>query len=235
MTDGGHSTVVFQALDLEAEIAYSERNLPHWFQTGAALFVTFREADSLPKEVIMRWHRDLRGWLQQLRLPVDLANTVLGKKSKNHDIMLNQLNHLQRREFKVQSDKLFHRSLDECHGACLLKHRDNASVVADTIQKFDGRRYDLDSFVVMPNHVHAIVQFREGFDLNTIGQSWMRFTAREINRKNGRKGVFWQTEPFDHVIRSSEQFAYLREYIADNPKKANLKQGDYLYWTREPM
>ena len=41
--------IVFNSLDPEAEINISERNLPHWFQVGAATFVTFRTADSIPK------------------------------------------------------------------------------------------------------------------------------------------------------------------------------------------
>ncbi len=45
-----------------------------------------------------------------------------------------------------------------------------------------------------------------------------------------RKVHVWQPEPFDHIIRSADQFRYLRGYIADNPKKANLPIGEYLYW-----
>ncbi len=91
---------------------------------------------------------------------------------------------------------------------------------------------DILAFSCMPNHVHAIVQFREGYDFDTIGQSWMRFTARVINKQIGRTGVLWQPEPFDHIIRRTEQFCYLRRYIADNPKKASLRDGEYIYWKR---
>ncbi|MBM3966961.1 MAG: hypothetical protein FJ308_18135 [Planctomycetes bacterium] len=84
----------------------------------------------------------------------------------------------------------------------------------------------------MPNHVHAIVQFRQEGGLLTIGQSWMRYTAREINKKIGRRGVLWQTEPVDHVIRSPEQFEYLQRYISANPSKAQLVEGEYRYWKR---
>ncbi len=86
----------------------------------------------------------------------------------------------------------------------------------------------------MPNHVHAIVQFRPDADLKTISESWMRYTARQINRVNSGTGAFWQPEPFDHTIRSYEQFLNLQDYIADNPRKANLKEGEYLYWERSP-
>ena len=48
MSDG---KVVFHALDRDADIEFSEGNLPHWFQADAAIFLTFRTADSLPKEL----------------------------------------------------------------------------------------------------------------------------------------------------------------------------------------
>ena len=59
MAEGIKQTVVFNALDREADIQVSERNLPHWFQVGAATFVTFRTADSLPGEVLLRMEREL--------------------------------------------------------------------------------------------------------------------------------------------------------------------------------
>lgn len=82
------------------------------------------------------------------------------------------------------------------------------SVVADAILKFDGERYDLDSLVIMPNHAHAIVQFRIGFDLDTIGQSWIRYTARFINKQIGRTGVLWQgfSGTFQGRLASSRWF-----------------------------
>lgn len=43
------------------------------------------------------------------------------------------------------------------------------------------------------------------------------------------RGKFWQQEPFDHLVRSPDQYDYLREYIADNPSKAGLRPGDYHY------
>jgi putative transposase len=135
-------------------------------------------------------------------------------------------------QFKRLSDRLFHRSLDECHGACLLRRPELAKIVGDAILYYQDGKYDLDRFIVMPNHVHAIVQFRAGPDLETVSESWMRFTARRINKRLGKSGAFWQHEPFDHIIRSPEQFVYLQGYISDNPKKANLPAGDYLYWER---
>ena len=224
--------VVFNPLDREAAIDVSARNLPHWFQVGAAIFVTFRTADSLPREVLLRWHRELTEWLERNGLPVELADSTVHRHLPNHEQILDSIPVRQRRKFRQFSDRMFHCSLDECHGACKLREPGLAKIVGDAIRFGDGTQYDLDNFIVMPNHVHAIVQFRQGSGLEIVSQSWMRFTARRINSVTGESGAFWQSEPFDHIIRSSEQFCYLHDYVADNPEKAGLVPTDCLYWHR---
>jgi len=57
--------------------------------------------------------------------------------------------------------------------------------------------------------------------------SWLHYTAFRINQQLWEKGQFWQQEPFDHLVRSPEQYEYLRHYIADNPRKAGLTAGKY--------
>ncbi|WP_147869501.1 transposase [Stieleria maiorica] len=229
---GTNDKPIFRSFDPLAEVFITERNLPHWFQVGAAMFITFRTADSLPKEVVLRWQRELEQWLDANQLPIELAESTVVQKSARHDELLGSLNTTQRRELKKLSDRLFHHSLDECHGECLLKRCELAELVANSLLFYDNVKYDLDRFVVMPNHVHAIVQFREGESLDVVSQSWLRYTARQINVSCQRSSAFWQPEPFDHIIRSPEQFEYLRQYVFDNPKKANLSKGEFLYFER---
>jgi REP element-mobilizing transposase RayT len=66
-----------------------------------------------------------------------------------------------------------------------LRDRTNARIVGDALQHFDGVRYDLDSFVVMPNHVHLLVQFRATFTLKAQSESWLRYSARKITNAWG--------------------------------------------------
>ena len=86
-------------------------------------------------------------------------------------------------------------------------------------------------FVVMPNHVHMLVVFPDDDSQLKQCESWKHFTAMKINKKLGRKHRFWQQDAFDHLVRSLEQFDYLRQYIADNPKKAKLRLGEYLVYS----
>ena len=227
-----NDNVKFGCFDANAETKIHERNLPHWFQPGAAMFITFRTLDSMPQEAIVRWQRELEQWLWVRNLPTAFAESSIGRRFPNHEKMLTELSPSERIEFKKRSDQIFHRTIDDCHGACHLRLNELANIVGDSLRFYDSKKYDLDCFVVMPNHVHAIVQFRRGESLKVVSQSWMRYTARLINQAIGRSGEFWQSESFDHLIRSPEQFEYLQDYIRNNPSKANLKRGDYLFWSR---
>ena len=139
--------------------------------------------------------------------------------------------HIQRAFHKFKNQR-WHENLDNCHGKCLLQQRRFADIVAESLLKFDGQRYDVERFVVMPNHVHMLIQMRPGWGLRKQCESWMRFTGRQINSLNETSGEFW-SEPFDHVVRNESQFQYLQAYIVDNPTKARLAHGDYLLWIRD--
>ncbi|MFN9341202.1 MAG: transposase [Planctomycetota bacterium] len=222
----------FVAFDPASDVSVRKRNLPHWFQKEVAVFLTFRTADSLPREVVLRMQRELREWLLAKGLPREWEDIADENKWSPSSYPLRNVNPESMRQFRKLKSQLLQRSLDHCHGACHLKRGDLRQHVAESILYHNGSKHELDCFVVMPNHVHAIVQFGGDSDFNLVGQSWMRFSARKINESLGLKGPFWQAEPFDHLIRSEEQFRYLRDYIRTNPRRANLPLGEWLLWDR---
>jgi putative transposase len=215
--------IEFGLFDKKAEVETSYRCLPHWFQPNVAVFLTFRTADSLPREVLVRWKNEQREWLQQNWRKIGPNDPL-----PQWDCLPTSL----QKPFRKHRDSRWHWHLDACHGECLLRQRELAEIVAISLRHFDGDRYDLDSFVLMPNHVHVLGQFRPPTGCREQSESWLRFTACRINKQLGRKGPFWQSEPFDHLVRSAEQFEYLQRYIAENGPKANLPDTDYLYWRR---
>ena len=96
-------------------------------------------------------------------------------------------------------------------------------MVANALRYFVGERYQLSAWVVMPNHVHAVVWPTPNHMLSEIAQSWKRFTAREANRLLHRTGqAFWQPEVFDHWIRNDEEHARCCGYVVNNPVKVRL-------------
>ena len=215
--------IVWGVYDPIAEVNESSRNLPHRDQAGALTFVTFRLADSMSKEVVARWHEELDQWLSKIGLEgrsVDevLASTTVAAELKN-----------QLRKFK---NKQWHQHLDHCHGDCVLHKPDVATVITNSLQHFNGERYDLERFVV-PNHVHVLIQMHRDFELRKQFREIQRYSARQINPLLGRNGELWQGEPFDHVVRSEKQFLYLRNYIAENPKKGKVPEGEFVLWICE--
>ena len=205
--------------DPKAELLISEQLRPHWSQAGAIVFVTFRTADSIPKEVLHRWDREKDDWMRRQGFPdgVHWSEILPGLDEKL------------RGDFYREFNRCRETFLDTCHGRCLLRTPELAKIVGDSLMHFDGERYRMGDFIVMPNHVHLMAAFADPDSMRAQFDSWTHFTAVQINRSIGEKGRFWQQEPFDHLVRSVEQYDYLRRYIAENPVKANLKPGEYLY------
>jgi valyl-tRNA synthetase len=104
----------------------------------------------------------------------------------------------------------------------VLKDEGAAKVVADALIHFDGERYDLGAWVVMPNHVHVVITPRGGHPVGDILHSWKSFTAHKINELLGRTGPFWQHESYDHIVRNERALYKIQEYIDRNPEKAGI-------------
>jgi REP element-mobilizing transposase RayT len=112
--------------------------------------------------------------------------------------------------------------LNAGYGACYLRDPRVGEIVENALLHFEGRRYQLFAWVVMPNHVHVMIQVQEGFPLRGIVQSWKSFTAKAANRILHRSGNFWFADYFDRFIRDADHFAHAIAYIHDNPVKAGL-------------
>ena len=97
---------------------------------------------------------------------------------------------------------------------------------------------EVDAFVIMPNHVHAIVLLRttvgatgrsplprtaDGPPPRSIGAlvaGLKSATTTRINRLRGAPGSpVWQRNYYERVIRNEVELAYARQYIVDNPRE----------------
>lgn len=107
-------------------------------------------------------------------------------------------------------------------GPFYLRQPDIAELIISALVDGQNRfhRYELHTFVVMPNHVHLLVT------PYVIATRWLgplkEFTAHEANRILGRRGRFWQDESYDRLARSRDEFARIRHYIEWNPVRARL-------------
>lgn len=179
--------------------------LPHWTRDGAVYSVTFRLADSLPAQVVAQWRAEQD----------DIEARAKQQHREPSPAEIDRLRHL-------ASEKI-ERVLDDGLGSCCLKHPRVAGVVADALKHFDGSRYDLVAWCVMPNHVHAVVRPRDAESLASIVHSWKSFTAKEANRLLGQSGEFWQAEYYDHLIRDEAELSRAVEYVIANPGRAGLE------------
>src|SRR3981081_4088405 len=92
---------------------HSRGYLPHFDSQDVVQFVTFRLADSLPQEAVVK----LRG--------------------------------------AARPESLRDELLDQGWGACWLRSDSIARIVEDAFLVFDGERYRLHAWTIMPNHVHV--------------------------------------------------------------------------------
>ena len=95
------------------------------------------------------------------------------------------------------------------------------------------RRYELDAYVVMNDHVHVLVEPTGEQVLEKLLHSWKSFTAHGLQRRSGRQGRIWQDEYFDRIVRDEQEFADKFEYIRGNPWKRWPELREYPWvWPR---
>ena len=184
---------------------HTRNTLPHLKREGGSYFVTFRLAGTLPAELIQQLKREREAIIKQ---------SLAAKRP---------LTWQEREElFRWYSTRV-DSHLDAGHGECFLKQPAIADFVAGALRYFEGQRYELRSWVVMPNHVHVVVWPKPPQTLSKIIHSWKSYTSSEANKILKRVGKpFWQTESYDHLVRDDADLARCCEYATMNPVNARL-------------
>ncbi len=112
--------------------------------------------------------------------------------------------------------------LDQGYGSCTLRDRRVASKLKETILKWNNDRHRLIAWVIMPNHVHILIELLGENSLSDIMHSIKSYTAHEADKILKRSGQFWFIEPFDRYIRDALHYHNTVRYIENNPVKAGL-------------
>ncbi len=133
-----------------------------------------------------------------------------------------ELRTLPESERKVVKEQRIAAYLDRGAGACHLRDPRIAELVENAMLFFDGERYRLLSWCVMPNHVHAVIATKERQPLERVVHSWKSFTSKEANRLLRREGRFWQREYHDRFIRDEKHFVRAMSYVENNAVMAGL-------------
>ena len=212
------SSVSSMGVSRMGELSIEKRQgtyLPHWTQIGATYVVTFRLGDSVPKEVAEAWKR-------QRQEVTDRA------KRQNRE-----LTYQERKELHKLHSARVESCLDAGHGSCCLREPKVAEAIQNSLKHFDGDRYELLAWAVMPNHVHAVVRPLGTHTLTDILHSWKSFAAKQANSILGHQGQLWQEEYYDHLIRDEEDFNNEVNYVVNNPAKAGLKDWPWCGMKRQ--
>ena len=187
------------------EIMATKHNLRHWGQSGVIVFITFRLADSLPSSVLTRWTNEKNEWLANHPEPW------------SPDDM---------REYAQRFSNQMEKWLDAGYGECILSREDCRQIVAEAFEHFNGSRYALHSYIVMPNHVHVLVELMAKEDMPKILHGWKSYTASAINRVLGRAGSVWQRDYFDRLVRNADHYGRCLAYIRKNESAARKLWGE---------
>jgi REP element-mobilizing transposase RayT len=189
-------------MDTRREIEQTQNRLPHWEQDGKTYFITFHLADSIAQELVSRWAVERAAWMRFHPEPWTPE---------------------QESEFHALFSRREEEWLDAGYGSCILRERLARDVLVKSLLKFDGERYRMWSFVVMPNHAHLLVSLASGVVLARVVQGWKGVSSRRIRECVAISNrAIWQKDYFDRLIRDSGHFWNVARYIRGNPGKAHL-------------
>jgi REP element-mobilizing transposase RayT len=117
--------------------------------------------------------------------------------------------------------------LDAGMGCCALRHAEMASQMLDALRHFDGQRYRLIAWCIMPNHVHVLMETFA--PIARIVQGWKSVTARWALARNEELGLgipdskrLWMRDYWDRYLRNDGHFESVVLYIHQNPVNAGL-------------
>ncbi|MEM9280206.1 MAG: transposase [Verrucomicrobiota bacterium] len=92
----------------------------------------------------------------------------------------------------------------------------------------DRKRWYVHLFLIMPDHIHALITFGYEEKMSKLVAQWKSYTAKEA-------GIRWQQDFFDHRLRSNESMSEKARYVRENPVRAGLvERGEDWPWQWEP-
>jgi REP-associated tyrosine transposase len=109
----------------------------------------------------------------------------------------------------------------------------NARIVIDLLrQQQDGAHANSLAFVLMPDHLHWLMQITGERSLSTCVNAVKSGSTRRINSVTGRSGRLWQKGFYDHAIRCEKDVRSTARYIVANPLRAGIVTSvtDYPHW-----
>ncbi|MCM8525052.1 MAG: transposase [Lentisphaeraceae bacterium] len=131
---------------------WTKRFLPHYNAAGKFQMITYRLADSLPKTALSQLESELKPGAPHS----DAGYTEAQRRRKIEYL------------------------LDQSLGSCILKYPDVAEKVIEAWKHHNNIKYALIAYVVMPNHVHILIETKPDSDLGKIIWSWKKYVSSHV-------------------------------------------------------
>jgi REP element-mobilizing transposase RayT len=123
----------------------------------------------------------------------------------------------------------FHVRISIVHGSALLTQPAVAKRLLESVDFYHaGKRWYAWLFLLMPDHVHAILSFPAGSSFRATVGDWKRYQRQRLDAR-------WQDGFFDHRLRNDEEFVEKVHYIRMNPVRKGLcSRPEEWSWVTEP-
>lgn len=186
---------------------YQGNHMPHWEykDTSCVYHIAMHLADSVPLLQLKYW---------------------IAERQRMQEMIQKDIRFLSKEEWK-RLDYLYSQRVEwylrNGYGSCVLRDPENALIVKQVLEHDEGKKYNLRCWCIMPNHVHVLVKIFKGVPLQEILRAWKSFSANRINRRLGRRGKLWETDSYNHIIRTQDEYFYQFSYIWHNSDAAGLK------------
>jgi putative transposase len=162
------------------------------------------------------WHR--RGYLPHFDANTLVQHVVFRTAASLNSDTLDAAT----RQGHSEGRRIIDQALDASQNGTLFEQADLADIMQAGILHFDGDRYDLQAWCIMPNHVHVLLVTAPKVLLGQIVKTWKSQATREINACLKSSGPIFARDYFDRYIRNSLQMKRAIGYIEENPIKAGL-------------
>jgi type I restriction enzyme R subunit len=183
------------------------KTLPHWKQEDTIIFLTWRLWDSVPKVITQKWMDEIRNRRE-----------------------LKPTSPIRSNELELDLFENWDQRLDRGTGSCLLKDPKASKILKDALSFYHGTHYLLLNFAIMPTHLHLLYLPKIDKALESQIRQWKSYTSRELNKLLNLKGPVWQKGYWDRLMRNPIELYRVFRYIKQNPAKAGIAPGEFLYW-----
>ena len=186
-------------------------HLPHCDKPGLVQFITFRLWDSMPASHKGEWEHLLA-----------VAGRSNAPRAGTRSIASPEPTQTAAQRIALREQRMkLEDYIDRGFGECFLHDLHIATLMETALRFHHGSRFKILAWVVMPNHVHALIQVGDT-PLSKIIRNWKSIVAVKANKILGRTGDFWQLDYWDTFMRDEAQKIKAVRYIENNPVKAKL-------------